>query len=50
MLGVIVTPVLNGVKNAYYLKMANNNESEILFSIFHNNIVTPKFFKSIKYF
>jgi hypothetical protein len=43
MLNLIVKPNLNGSKNAYQLKFANNLDSEIIFSILQNNIITSSF-------
>lgn len=45
-LGITVNPILNGPKNAYLLHFANKLDSELIFSILYNNIVTPQFLKA----
>ena len=42
-LGVTANPILNSAKTAYLLHFANNLDSELIFSILYNNIVTPEF-------
>ena len=42
-LGLTVNPFLNSPKTAYLLQIANNLDSELIFSILYNNIITPQF-------
>jgi hypothetical protein len=43
MLGLKVNPFINGAKTAYNLQIANNSDSELIYSILHKNIITESF-------
>jgi hypothetical protein len=49
-LGLSVNPYLNGNKTAYEIKFANYADSEIIYSIFHHNIVTERFLQIFNVF